>query len=62
MLKIELPFKDEFDEKTERWVTLPEISLRLEHSLVSLRKWESKYHKPFLGKEEHSVEESINFR
>lgn len=61
MLKIELPFKDEFDESTERWVTTEAVTLQLEHSLVSLREWESKYHKPFLGKEEHSVEEFMSY-
>lgn len=52
MLKIRIPdVCDVFDEKTERFVNIKGADLQLEHSLISLAKWERKWHKPFLGKD-----------
>ena len=51
MLKITVPGKQElWDEKNEVFVYTDEkdVVLRLEHSLISISKWESKYHTPFL--------------
>lgn len=62
MLKIKIPdMPDLFDEKTESFITVKGIELQLEHSLLSLAKWESKWHKPFLGKEEKNHEEIIDY-
>lgn len=58
MLKIKIPaMNDLFDEKTQTFFTVKETELHLEHSLISLSKWESRWHKPFLGKEEKTDEE-----
>lgn len=47
MLWIHVPSSERFDEATNEFIYIKETNLQLEHSLVSLSKWESKWHKPF---------------
>ena len=54
MLQITVPAIDLWDERTNEFVSMKEQTLQLEHSLVSIAKWESKWCKPFLGKGEKS--------
>ena len=49
MLKITIPEQEFWDEEKEKFVRTKSVTLQLEHSLVSLSKWEAKWHKPFLG-------------
>ena len=49
MLQIDVPSKEFYDEKTETFVQTKATTLILEHSLLSISKWEAKYHKPFLS-------------
>lgn len=54
MLKIVVPGNQErWDEKNEQFLITDtkDVELRLEHSLISVSKWESKYHIPFLSSE-----------
>lgn len=57
MLNIIIPAQELFNEKTNEFYKSKEYSLTLEHSLVSISKWESKWHKPFLSKEQKTAEE-----
>ena len=61
MLQIVIPQMECFNEKTSEFVTLKAETLQLEHSLVSLSKWESKWHKSFLTKEEKTYEETLDY-
>ena len=49
MLQITIPSTEQWDETTLEFVCTEEKTLQLEHSLVSLSKWESKWHKSFLN-------------
>lgn len=61
MLHITIPAIEQWDEINEQFIRTKEQSLVLEHSLVSLSKWESKWCKPFLSKEEKTHEEIIDY-
>jgi hypothetical protein len=50
-----------FDETTSEFVDLDVVVLRLEHSLVSLSKWESKWEIPFLSKKEMTSEQVLDY-
>ena len=52
MLKITIPGVEEWDEERQVFLTTKETVLSLEHSLVSVSKWESKWHKHFIGNKE----------
>lgn len=50
-----------WDEDKEEFVYLNSQRLVIEHSLASISQWESKYHKPFMAKEQKTVEETIDY-
>ena len=59
MLKITVPDGEFFNEATQTFITSKETVLRLEHSLVSLSKWESHWEKSFINTIEKSREETL---
>lgn len=61
MLTITVGGTDSYDEVVGQFVTTGGSVLQLEHSLVSLSKWESKFEKPFLGKDPKSPEETFEY-
>lgn len=60
MLCITIEKGELYDSKNRIFVQVPETKLQLEHSLISLTKWESKWHKPFLSSEK-SQEETLDY-
>lgn len=62
MLKIVVPACNQlWDEVNEQFISSPETVLELEHSLVSLSKWESKWCKPFINRDDKTYEEMIDY-
>ena len=61
MLTITVPASEIYNEAENEFVTVNETVLRLEHSLVSISKWESKWKKPFLGREKKTKEEVTDY-
>lgn len=61
MLQINVPAGEFFDEERNEFVNTKATTLTLEHSLVSLSKWESKWCKPFLSKQDRSIEEIMDY-
>lgn len=61
MLHITIPAGEAFNEKTNEFISVKEHTLALEHSLVSISKWEAKWEKPFLGKESKTHAEMIDY-
>lgn len=61
MLLITIPATEQWDEVKQEFINTKEQTLQLEHSLVSLSKWESKWRKPFLTKDEKTDEETIDY-
>lgn len=61
MLQITIPSSELWDEKNEMFIYTEAKTLQLEHSLLSLSKWESKWCKPFLSEEEKTEEEILDY-
>ena len=60
MLTLKIPEKRLWDEAREEFLYTKGATLNLEHSLVSISKWEMKWTKPFLGSE-RTREETIDY-
>lgn len=62
MLELLVPGRELFNEETSEFSYTKEATLQLEHSLLSISAWESKWHKPFLGKDDNrKLEETIDY-
>ena len=59
MLKIVIPGREYFDESKNEFVYSDPKEVTLEHSLISISKWESKWHKPFLDEKREKTEEEF---
>ena len=61
MLKLTVPAFEQFNDETGEFITTRQQTFQLEHSLVSLSKWESKWRKPFLSTGDKSQEETLDY-
>jgi len=61
MLKIIVPAIEKWDEDRQEFLSTKETELCLEHSLVSVSKWESKWHKYFIGNNNLTSEMLIDY-
>lgn len=61
MLKLLIGAQDGWDETKQEFVLLGGVEVQLEHSLVSLSKWEESWEKPFLTKDDRTDEETLDY-
>lgn len=63
MLKITVPGGEAFNEETNEFYVSKETTIQLEHSLLSISKWEAKWKKPFLSKKagDKTTEEVLDY-
>lgn len=62
MLTITIPASEYYDQKEDKFYTNKKPqTITLEHSLVSISKWEAKWHKPFLSEKKKTFEESMDY-
>ena len=60
-ISIIVPGRDFYDQKANRFISVKEQKLVLEHSLLSIAKWEMKWHKAYLSREEKTEEENFDY-
>lgn len=61
MLSITINGEELWDEINEEFIYKKSSVIQLEHSLISLSKWEAKYCKPFLTKQNKSYDEILDY-
>lgn len=61
MLYLTIPSGELFDERTNEFIKTQERSIKLEHSLISISKWEAKYHKTFLSKDTKTSQQILDY-
>lgn len=61
MLQLVIKPREDWNETTQEFVYTKGQTLQLEHSLVSISKWESKWCKPFLSKDPKTYEETLDY-
>lgn len=61
MLRITIPSRELFDERTYTFTTIKGQTIQLEHSLVSVAKWEAKWKKPYTSPIPKTSEEFLDY-
>lgn len=60
MLVITIQSRELFDNSKQEFINIPSCKIELEHSLLSLSKWESKWKKPFISNNK-TIEETMDY-
>ena len=61
MLEIIIPGLELYNEETNEFTCYDDVKLELEHSLISISKWESKWCKPFLDGKDKTLDEIVDY-
>lgn len=61
MLTVTIPAYEAFNEQTQEFINIKKTTIQLEHSLISLKKWEQRWHKPFLADKSKTLEETVDY-
>lgn len=61
MLELEILGDESLNEETNEFLYGFEFTLKLEHSLSALSKWEAKYEKPFLNNKDLNASEMLDY-
>ena len=61
MLTIIIPENEQFNSVTNEFIYIKEQTLTLEHSLLSLTKWEAKWKKPFLHTQNKTWDQALDY-
>ena len=61
MLRLEISEKEVFDDSRQIFIKIPAQTLHLEHSLISISKWESKWHIPYLSKDPKTRQQALDY-
>ena len=59
MLEIKVDSRELYIDRTKTFINVPSTTLQLEHSLISISKWEAKWHKPFIQSSDHLTRDEI---
>lgn len=61
MLTIKIPDRELYDEKTNCFTSLKGRTIQLEHSLISISRWEAEWEKPFLSEKDKTYPETLSY-
>ena len=61
MLTIVIPSNEKWNEITEEFIYSKGVTLQLEHSLVSISKWESRWKKSFISSKDKTSDETLDY-
>lgn len=61
MLRIKVVLAEDFDDERQEFIESKTAIVELEHSLVSLSKWEAEWEKPFLATKDKTTDETISY-